>query len=92
VAADRELVAIQRGPIVYCVEWPDNPPGHAPGQVLALALPDDSPLTAEFRPDLLHGVTVVKGRGFTAIPYYAWAHRGKGQMAVWLHRQPATNS
>jgi DUF1680 family protein len=34
----------------------------------------------------------VKGRGFTAIPYYAWAHRGKGQMAVWLHQRPATNS
>jgi hypothetical protein len=88
VAADRELVAIQRGPIVYCAEWPDN----SPRDVLALALPDDSSLTAEFRPDLLNGVTVVTGRGFTAIPYYAWAHRGKGQMAVWLHRQPATNS
>jgi uncharacterized protein len=88
VAADRELVAIQRGPIVYCAEWPDN----SPGGVLALALPDDSALTAEFRPDLLNGVTVVKGRGFTAIPYYAWAHRGKGEMAVWLRRQAATNS
>jgi uncharacterized protein len=92
VAADRELVAIQRGPIVYCAEWPDNSPGHAPGQVLELALADDSALTAEFRPDLLNGVMVVKGRGFTAIPYYAWAHRGKGQMAVWLHQRPATNS
>ena len=43
---------------------------------------------------------VVKGRGlqaakpveFTAIPYFAWAHRGKGQMAVWLKKAPATNS
>ena len=25
---------------------------------------------------------------FTAIPYYAWAHRGPGQMAVWLPRTP----
>ena len=23
-------------------------------------------------------------RKFTAIPYYAWAHRGQGQMAVWI--------
>jgi DUF1680 family protein len=88
VQADRELVAIQRGPIVYCAEWPDN----SPGEVLELALPDDSALTAEFRPDLLNGVMVVKGRGLTAIPYYAWAHRGKGQMAVWLKRRDATNS
>lgn len=96
VAADRELVAIQRGPIVYCAEWPDNPPG----EVLELAFAANSPLTVEFRPDLLHGVTVVKGRGFqaakpvefTAIPYFAWAHRGKGQMAVWLKKAPATNS
>jgi DUF1680 family protein len=96
VAADRELIAIQRGPIVYCAEWPDN----SPGEVLELALPDDAALTAEFRPDLLHGVTVVKGRGlrgseaveFTGIPYYAWAHRGKGEMAVWLKKRPATSS
>lgn len=88
VEADRELVAIQRGPIVYCVEWPDN----ASNEVAAIALPDDSALTAEFRPDLLNGVMVIKGRGLTAIPYYAWAHRGKGQMAVWLRKQTATNS
>ncbi|HMJ61492.1 MAG TPA: glycoside hydrolase family 127 protein [Bryobacteraceae bacterium] len=88
VEADRALVAIQRGPIVYCAEWPDN----ASNEVAALALPDDSALTTEFRPDLLNGVMVVKGRGLTAIPYYAWAHRGKGQMAVWLRKQPATNS
>jgi DUF1680 family protein len=88
VAADRELVAIQRGPIVYCAEWPDN----SPGEVRELSLVDGSALTAEFRPDLLNGVVVVKGDGFTAIPYYAWAHRGKGQMAVWLRKRTTTNS
>jgi hypothetical protein len=88
VAADRELVAIQRGPIVYCAEWPDN----SPAEVRELALADDTALTAEFRPDLLNGVVVVKGGGFTAIPYYAWAHRGKGQMAVWLRKRTTTNS
>jgi DUF1680 family protein len=96
LAADRDLVAIERGPIVYCVEWPDNPQV----KVLELALPDNAPLTTEFKPDLLNGVTVVKGRGlrgtqaveFTAIPYYAWAHRGKGEMAVWLQKRAATNS
>jgi hypothetical protein len=26
---------------------------------------------------------------FVAIPYYAWAHRGEGEMAVWLPRRVA---
>lgn len=91
VTADTGRVALQRGPIVFCAEWPDNPNGH----VLDLSLPDNQPLTAQFEPDLLNGVEVIKGRAlngdkqeqdFTAIPYFAWANRGPGQMAVWLHR------
>jgi uncharacterized protein len=99
VEADRDRIAIQRGPIVYCAEWPDNPDG----KVVALALPDNAVLATEFRPDLLHGVMVIKGKAlyvpeggaanaaeksvdFTAIPYYAWAHRGQGQMIVWMQK------
>ena len=97
VAADRGRVAIERGPIVYAAEWPDNPKG----QVRNLMLPDSERLTAEFKPGLLKGVTVVKGNAvafaydaqgkvekteqeFTAIPYYAWANRGRGPMMVWF--------
>jgi hypothetical protein len=97
VAADRGRVALQRGPIVYAAEWADN----ADGRVRNLVLPADAKLTAEFRPGLLKGVTVVKskaialafdaqgkvmktGQDFLAIPYYAWANRGRGQMAVWI--------
>ncbi len=97
VAADKGRVALQRGPIVYAAEWADNPGG----KVRNLVLPESSKLTAEFRPDLLNGVEVVKSRAiayttnadgsiqkaeqdFTAIPYYAWANRGRGQMTVWL--------
>jgi DUF1680 family protein len=92
VAADRGRVALQRGPIVYCVEWPDV----ENGGVLNLLLPADEGLEAEYRADLLGGVNVIKGRAlsynlkgrqerpFTAIPYYAWANRGPGEMAVWL--------
>ncbi len=102
VEADRGRVALQRGPLVYCVEWPDNPDG----AVRNLVLPGDNTLTAEWAPDLLNGVVVLKGRAlrqtgddggevhlteqdFTAIPYYAWAHRGSGEMLVWL---PTTQS
>jgi DUF1680 family protein len=96
VEADRGRVAIQRGPLVYAAEWPDNPGGRVRNLVLA----DDRKLTSEWKPDLLNGVVVVKGKtialaydeagkvaskeqDFTAIPYYAWANRGRGQMAVW---------
>jgi DUF1680 family protein len=99
VEEDSGKVALERGPLVFCAEWPDNG-----GRVLNLALPDGRPLGAEFRPGLLNGVvvitgeavaapmepeggTTVKGQPFLAIPYYAWAHRGPGEMAVWLPRK-----
>ena len=97
VGADKGRVALQRGPIVYCAEWPDNSKGH----VRNLMLNDDTSLKAEFVPSLLNGVTVIKGNAvglaydaqgqvikseqtLTAIPYYAWANRGRGEMVVWL--------
>ncbi len=101
VAAGRGRVALQRGPIVYCAEWPDNRNGH----VRNIILPDDAMLSSEFRPDLLNGVQVIfsRSQGYEAgelegevkktvqdllmIPYYAWAHRGKGEMSVWLARE-----
>ena len=83
VKDDADLVALERGPLVYCAEWPDNN-GHA----LNVVVPDNQPLRSEFRKDLLNGVTVIAGRDFTAIPYYAWANRGMGEMAVWLARRP----
>jgi uncharacterized protein len=102
VQDDAGRVALQRGPIVYAAEWPDNPNG----RVRNLVLPDSNRLTAEFRPDLLDGVTVIKGRAvglaydesgtikktgqdFVAIPYATWANRGSGEMMVWLPRAEA---
>ena len=100
VEADRGRVAIERGPIVFCAEWPDNG-----GGTHGLILPDDVSLTSEFRKDMLRGVVVLKGKALNAtvsgendrplsvaghdlimIPYYAWAHRGRGEMDVWLPR------
>jgi DUF1680 family protein len=75
------------------------------GRVHNLVLPDDAPLAARPRPDLLGGVTVIEGKAlalleaddgrsvvtreqdFRAVPYSAWAHRGVGEMAVWLPRR-----
>ena len=89
VAEDRGRVALQRGPVVYAVEGVDNG-----DRVFDLVLPDGAALAVEFRPDLLDGVAVVTGsaaagRPFLAVPYYAWANRGPGQMLVWLPRTPA---
>jgi DUF1680 family protein len=80
VVNNRGRVALERGPLVYCVEGVDN------GRLSDLSLPDTMPLTTESRPDLLSGVTVIRGEGLFAIPYYAWANRGIGEMAVWLSR------
>ncbi len=49
-------VALQRGPIVYCLEGTDNG-----GRVRHLTLPRNAELHAEHRPDLLGGVTVIRG-------------------------------
>ncbi|MGA3246184.1 MAG: glycoside hydrolase family 127 protein, partial [Bacteroidota bacterium] len=98
---DKGRVALERGPILFCAEWPDNKDGN----VTNLVLSDAAPLRTEFRKDLLNGVQLIKSTAipvrrtlektvvsdppqeFTAIPYYAWAHRGLGQMEVWPARE-----
>jgi uncharacterized protein len=87
VKEDAGKVAVERGPIVYCLEAADND-----GHVLDRTLPDAATLVPEFRKNFLGGVVVLKGRipsggEFLAIPYYAWANRGEGEMAVWLPRR-----
>jgi DUF1680 family protein len=82
VADCRGKVALERGPIVYAAEGVDNG-----GRALDIVIPDDMPLSAEHRADLLSGVTVITGNTFTAIPYYAWSHRGVGEMTVWFSRK-----
>jgi DUF1680 family protein len=59
VEADRDRVALMRGPTVYCVEGVDLPKAMHPEQ---LVLADDQPITTEYRKDLLKGVQVITGR------------------------------
>ncbi|MGB5391202.1 MAG: beta-L-arabinofuranosidase domain-containing protein, partial [Thermoanaerobaculia bacterium] len=87
VVEDEGKVALQRGPIIYAVEAIDHE-----GGVLDLELLGDTALAAEFEPELLGGVVVIRteavraGREvpLTAIPYFAWANRGDGEMVVWM--------
>ncbi len=101
VKADEGRVAIERGPLVYAAEFADHG-----GRVTNLVLDDRTPLAAVPQPSLLNGVTTLTGTAtalrrkgasvvsdavpLTLIPYYAWAHRGKGEMTVWLAREPRT--
>ncbi len=96
VEANRGKVAIERGPIVYCAEWPDND-----FSVLSVIMNKKPAYNVVSKPELLHGITQVKtdvqilsytkeGKieardvTLTLIPYYAWAHRGSGEMTVWF--------
>jgi uncharacterized protein len=101
VRDDKGRVALERGPLVYCAEWPDNG-----GSALNVVIPDGAQLQSEFRPDLLNGVAVITGQvsaitrgddgasvksvphNLAAIPYYSWANRGLGEMTVWMARTP----
>jgi hypothetical protein len=97
VLADNDKVALMRGPMVYCAEWPDYTEKH----VLNLILENNVVLKSKFNPELLGGVVVLNGKAkntvrvnesetreadvkFTAIPYFSWANRGSGEMAVWF--------
>jgi DUF1680 family protein len=79
VADNRGKAALQRGPLVYCVEGRD-----AAASLEEISLADEASLEAEGRPDLLGGVVVIRGPGFMAVPYNVWANRGAGPMRVWL--------
>lgn len=91
VVDNRGRAALQRGPIVYALESIDN------GAALdTLQVPLDAEIAAAFRPDLLGGLQVLTGAGketvdgvnrartFLALPYFAWANRGAGEMLVWI--------
>jgi DUF1680 family protein len=60
VDAARGCVAVERGPVVYCLEQPDQQPGL---DALAARIDPRAPLTADWRPDLLGGIVAVQGRG-----------------------------
>jgi len=84
--ADKGRVAVERGPLVYCLEFKDNP---LDGGQWKLA--DTAILKARWDGDLLGGAVTLtaadaKGTGLTLIPYYLYSNRGPGRMQVWLPR------
>lgn len=97
IEADKGRFTYQRGPIVYCAEWPD----YKSRKVLNLVMPENAKIDAVFDNDFFGGMYLLKSQGLAAataqdgsvtttnvpvtlIPYFSWAHRGAGEMMVWI--------
>ncbi len=100
VKQDRYRVALQRGPLVYCFEHADNN-GKVMNIVIPDETEFKSSFQADMLNGVIRiqaqAPVLVLGkdgksvsteiRTVTAIPYYAWANRGEGQMQVWMPRK-----
>ena len=96
VEADRGCVSVERGPLVYCAEWKDNDfdvhrilMNRSPKFEL-VSRPDLLGGIQQLQTEVqaldynTDGKLTVQDATLTLIPYYAWAHRGEGNMTVWL--------
>ncbi len=94
---DRGKVALERGPVVFCLEGKDQPDN----TVFDKYILDSTPIQSHFEKDLLNGVVVLEGNAkelqrngevkdvrFRAIPYSTWNNRGGDQMEVWIANTP----
>jgi hypothetical protein len=91
-------IAVQRGPLMFCAEGPDNSDGH----VLNYVIDKEAGFVSEYVPTLLQGTQIVKAKGsrvrrdidgsvhtgeveeLVLIPYHLWNNRGSAEMMVWL--------
>lgn len=98
VREDIGKFAVQRGPVIYCAEWPDN----KDSKVLNLVANKEPLFTAQYAGGLMDGTETIRTSGnqarktldgktdtldseqITLIPYAYWNNRGPGQMIVWL--------
>ena len=94
---DADRIALQRGPMIYCIEGADNP-----GSVWNVLLKPDMTFHAVAYHVLEEPVIAIQAmadqsvpagggsqikiqqKKITAIPYYTWANRGANPMRVWL--------
>lgn len=81
VENNADKLAIERGPIVYCIESVNN----KVASIFDLSLDDNAMLEQEYRDSVVEGIFIHSG-DITFIPYYAWANQGKSEMAVWIKR------
>ena len=96
VEADRGMISVERGPLVYCAEHPDNKfdimgvlinqePKFTLGKGEIAGTPIQTLITdAQTLNFNKQGKLETSDQTLTLIPYYAWCHRGSGKMRVWL--------
>ena len=96
VEADRGMISVERGPLVYCAEHPDNSfdimgalinqnPQFRIGKGEIAGTPIQTLITdAQTLNFSKNGKLQTEDQTLTLIPYYAWCHRGSGKMRVWL--------
>jgi len=104
VKSDEGCVALQRGPVIYCLEEIGQ---KSPGNNYSL-LAKNTEVLYDYQPGLLGGLGTLTGsmivayesedgkvttelQEFMAIPYYSWANRGPGRMTVWFSEQDSSN-
>lgn len=96
VVNNRGKIALQRGPLVYCLEGTD----HRDGFMFDHMIPDQGEIKSRFEKKLLNGIVTLTCKGkklvteeslpvekavsIKAIPYYAWNNRGRSHMLVWI--------
>jgi len=103
VKEDMGRFAFQKGPLVYCLEGPDN----QGGVVQNIVMSKDASISENYEQQLLNGVLVLSGEGVAtkrqvastelqttplqakAIPYYAWNNREASEMQVWIPYEAA---
>ncbi len=82
VIEDRNKVAFEYGPFVYCAEAIDNP------QITEFAVtsdPVDTTGESEVLSEKIVGIKIgTDNRQLNLIPYYVWSNRGAGKMKVWF--------
>jgi len=100
IEQDRGMIAVMRGPVVYCAEGLDNP-----CRLDDLYIDPNGVITEQFEPNLLDGVVTLQvsakcrkqkeelyyelvteenNATVKMIPYYTWANREESDMSVWF--------
>ncbi len=103
VTDDQGRVSVERGPLVYCAEFPDNdfdlggmllnqhPLFQTDGMTMHTEQANYNLVSLTTNAQLLNfddsGALATTPESLRLIPYYAWNHRGPGRMLVWLPQQ-----
>jgi len=97
VLANKDRIAIQRGPLVYCVEGVDNDgsawnilmPDNANFEVIEFNILDEKVMAIKTEMSVFKisedgSKIITEKKKVITVPYYTWANRGQNEMQVWL--------